>query len=126
MVFTLCADILAQTHCLPGFVIFLAAVVSSVQGFTLLTVHLGIILFIQILYSLAIFMQFDDCTHEAAYSVSFAYGLSITHGKLMLGPVGALTCLAFALMTTHYVCRETLVKPQTNVQNEMQDDVDAL
>ena len=128
VVFPLCADVLAQAHCLPAFVMFLAAIVASVQGSTLLTLHLGIILFIQILYSLTIFLRYDDCKHEVAYMISCAYGLSIVHGRSMIGPAGALTCLAFALMTAHYVCHETFVEPvsESERQNDLDENVEAL
>lgn len=120
-----CADVLAQAHCLPAFVIFIAAIVASVQGETLLTLHLGVILFIQIIYSLTIFFNFDDCKHEVAYLVSCAYGLTIVHGSSLLAPAGALSCLAFAIMTTHYVCEGTAVEKAAD-ETDLEPGVEAL
>ena len=123
-------DVRVHSHVIPAFIMFVTTVLVSVQGKTFLAVHCGVTLFMQVLFSAAsLECPGSPIYHDIAYIVSFAYGLSTQYGLELMGPHGALLCMAFASMTAHYTCKKLFVDdgaPVVAGVPEEQNDLEAL
>lgn len=92
-----------------------------------MAVQFGIILFLQVLFSVASLVYPDTAIyHDVAYLLSFAYGACLQYGLDLLGPHGALVCLAFASMTAHYTCIKLFDNDIPVVTDDAPTELDAL
>ena len=123
-------DVRLHSHLAPAAIMFVATVLVSVQGKTIIAVQFGIILFLQVLFSVASLVHPDSAIHHdvayIAYLVSFAYGSCLQYGLDLLGPHGALVCLAFASMTAHYTCIKLFDNDIPVVTDDSPTELDAL
>lgn len=130
-------DVLLHYHLVPAFIMLAATTLVSVQGRTLTAVYFGIILFLQVLFSVSHFSPVTltpgeptdgPFKNEVAYIVSFVYGLSIQFiSALIVSPAGVLLCVAFASMTVYYCPILTFCShDEVQTQAETDDSIDAI